>query len=96
MEETCMMTQVKYDDGGDTKIKTQEYKGFWEVSFGRIDKLDHCSCKGLIALQDEDTIRWFVYDRHYLNAIAEFYRYCQDNFDCLPQHRIMDYVLHNE
>ena len=91
-QETTMYFQVQ-EEGKETR----EYKGFWGISNGRIDKLDYGMHKGLIALVDEDVIRWFVYDRHYIHALAEFYRYCHDEFEgVVPPHRIMDYQLHNE
>lgn len=88
-EDTTMYTQVITENG-----EVEHYSGFWEVK--RIDVLDGARHKGIIAVQDEDVVRFFVYDRYYVNAIAEFYRYWKDQYKELPHHRIIDYALHNE
>lgn len=89
-EDTSFRMQVIFTNG-----KRVEYKGFYELR--RIDRLNLSSHKGLIAVQDEDVVRWYVYDKYYLNAIGQFNNYWIDTHDGnYPAFTTMDYRLHNE
>lgn len=83
-------TGVKFEDG-----RYEEYHGFFELR--RLDRLSGYMHKGLIAVSDEDVIRWFVYDKHYQHALAEFFRYWHDTKGYLPPiYKTMDYQIHFE
>lgn len=93
-ERTTFNWKVLYskDDPGGKRIET--YYGFGEVR--RLDMLSISTIKGLLAVMDEDQIRWFVYDLQYGPAMQEFNRYWRDCYGEYPVYRKLSYKLERE
>ncbi len=88
-----MTTQLRYHVFDENNQK-RTYQGFVEIT--SLNRLKDKHEVGLILVQDEVVTRIYMYDKTYINAIAEFYRYWRETFPnslYIPPHKIIDFRI---
>lgn len=68
---------------------TVRYRGFIEVR--RLDRLNFNGSKGLIVVQNGASLRWFLYDKDYPDAVRQLVGYWNDTYDTDPIYKKLDY-----